>query len=142
MLGSGAKRRIRMPAPDYGMVYDITRYLKDRQMRKKTLSLEDFYSITKNGEIFLLEFTAATKAQEHVIVWARRPVVSRFDPSSPTITVFDARLYDEMEDKSIREREMALRSATYHVKLDQIVAMRINQERYNWDLVSRSFVQE
>jgi hypothetical protein len=124
------------------MVYDISRFLKERQNKKKFLSLADFYEATRDGQIFLLEYTAATKDQEHVIVWARRPLVSRFDPGSPTITVFDARVYDEMEEKPVKEREPALRSATYHIRLDQIIAARIGHERFNWDLPTRTFIQE
>src|ERR1700759_2434784 len=108
-----------------GMVYDITDYIKRRNASKQAITLPEFYDLTKNNELFLIEYTDPNDNDNHVIIWARRPTLTSYIPNMPTIKFYDARIFDELPNYRTRqERVECVTNSLHEIKLANILAIR------------------
>jgi hypothetical protein len=108
-------------SPD--LVYDVAHYLANRP--KARVPLADFLNSMKD-QLFIIEYLVDNG--EHVITWSRLG-----EGSQDKLVIYDARIYDdpEIDDDGI-----------IAIPLDQIIAMRHDRRRYNWNKLDRVFIEE
>ncbi len=109
-------------SPD--LVYDVGHYLASRHKAK--LSMSDFLGLV-GQQLFIIEYLV-NPDNEHVITWSR--LRERLDDK---LIMYDARIYDDPESTN---------SGMIVIPFDDIIAVRYQHKRYNWNKLDRMFIQE